>query len=263
MKKTLIALMALAGVASAESVSLETQIVKGKETYALFSDWQEIYNAWNTDTNPTKEGVQHDTSVIEAVGSTSGTALTFYVSVSDLLGGNQLIAGQKYELDTFSWVGSDSGYYTGGDRKVTITNLTSTSSVSVAMPGVSTKTVTVTTPSTTPLTFVAGDLLKITFTGVADDPETTETNEAANVYIQYIDAVNGNNILGSASALNASGTGLNYWHVNKNNNGNGLQTGWKNDAPIIQLTAHAIPEPATATLSLLALAGLCARRRRA
>ena len=254
--------MALAGVASAESVSLETQIVKGEETYALFSDWQTIYNDWNTDTNPTQDGVQHDKSVIEDTANKLASTLTFYVSVSDLLGGDQLIAGQKYELDTFSWVGSDNGWYTGGDRTVTITNLTSTSSVSVAMPGVTTKTTTVTTPSTTPLTFVAGDLLQITFTGVADDP-ATQTNEAANVSIQYIDAQNGNNILGSASALNASGTGLNYWHVDKNNNGNAWQKGWKNDSPIIQLTAHAIPEPATATLSLLALAGLCARRRRA
>ena len=263
MKKTLIALMALASVASAESVSLETQIVKGEETYALFSDWQDIYNAWNVDTNPSQNGTQYNTDVIETVNTyTTSASLSFYVSVSDLLGGDQLIAGQKYELDTFSWVGSDNGYYTGGDRTVTITNLTSTSSVSVAMPGVNTKTVTVTAPAATPLTFVAGDLLQITLTGVADDPATTETNETANVYIPYIDAVNGNHVLGSSSSLNSTGTDLNYWHVDGNNQGNAWHKGLKTNAPIVQLTAHAIPEPATATLSLLALAGLCARRRR-
>ena len=39
-------------------------------------------------------------------------------------------------------------------------------------------------------------------------------------------------------------------------------TSWKYNSPVIRLTAYAVPEPATATLSLLALCGLCARRRR-
>ena len=237
MKKTLIALMALAGVAMAESLSLETKVQTQNEAYAAFTNWSTI---------------KSDGAIVEKVFEKTGNqAITFYVAPSDLFGGDSLVAGQMYQLDTFSWVGNDNGYFTGGNRTITF-SVGDSAPVVVSMSGTSGATPSVTLGDDEVFTFAANDIIKVTIA----------PGEGENVCIKYFDVPAVNKVLGISTALKGDGT-LNYFHNGGDHNKNGIQTGLKYDTPIIKLTAHAVPEPATATLSLLALAGLCARRRRA
>ncbi len=239
MKKTLIALMALAGVAAAaDTITLGTQVVKGDGTAIdLYTDW---------------ETYKTDASVVEATGHKNAGTLTFYVKVSDLFGAGTLDAATSYTLKTFSYLGwDDDGELGQGDTlTVTLGNQSVTATISDShLTGSYDPQNTVTFAGT--LNFTTADILTVTLTG----------GENSNVGIKYFDSPSTNKVLGSASNLNTDGT-MNYWHDDSNNNANAWQTGWKTDAPIIQLTAKAVPEPTTATLSLLALAGLAARRRR-
>ena len=237
MKKTLIALMALAGVAMAETISLETKIQTADEAYAAFTDWSTI---------------KSDTTIVEMANEAQkSTAITLFVLPSDLFGGDSLTAGQKYQLDTFTWVGNDSGYFVGGNRTVSF-SIGDSKPVVVSVPEPLDSTPCITLGNDDVFTFTANDIIKITIT-----PGSGE-----NIAVKYIDVPSTNKVLGVSTALKADGS-LNYFHNGGNVYQNGIQNGLKYDAPIIQLTAHAVPEPATATLSLLVLAGLCARRRRA
>ena len=238
MKKTLIALMALASVAMAETISLETKIQTADEAYAAFTDWSDI---------------KSDATIVETVREAEkSAAITLFVLPSDLFGGDSLTAGQKYQLDTFTWVGNDNGYFVGGNRTVSF-SIGDSEPVVVSVPGTSDSTPCITLGNDDVFTFTANDIIKITIT-----PGSGE-----NIAVKYIDVPSPNKVLGISTALKADGS-LNYFHNGGDAYQNGIQHGLKYDAPIIQLTAHAVvPEPATATLSLLALAGLCARRRRA
>ncbi len=248
MKKTIIALMALAGVAAAaDTITLGTQIVKDYETdnetvIDLYTDW---------------ETYKGDTTVVESVNHKNATTLTFYVKVSDLFGAGALDSATSYTLKTFSYLGWDDDGELGQDETLTVTlgNQSVTATISDAHESGSYDPQNTVTFTGT-LNFTTADILKVTLTGGLD-----AEGDQTNVGIKYIDSPGTNKVLGSASNLNADGT-MNYWHEDKNNNANGWHTGLKTDAPIIQLTAKAVPEPTTATLSLLALAGLAARRRR-
>ena len=108
-------------------------------------------------------------------------------------------------------------------------------------------------------------------TGTQDKSTFKTTNSTANYIlnagdytIEYLGGTNGsaaaNLILGGA--IVASFTGGNH-NMNGINQGGDSLTLKTNDAYNVVATSYpGIPEPATATLSLLALAGLAARRRR-
>ena len=239
MKKTLIALVALAGVAAAaDTITLGTQVVKPDNTKIdLYTDW-ETYKA--------------DTSVVEAIGHKNANTLTFYVKVSDLFGADTLDAATSYTLKTFSYLGWDDDGELGQGDTLTVTLGTQSVTATITdvhVTGSYDPKNTVTFTDT--LNFTTADILTVTLTG----------GNSTLVGIKYIDSPTNNKVLGSASNLNTDGT-MNYWHEDRNNAANAWQGGWKTDAPVVQLTATFIPEPATATLSLLALAGLAARRRR-
>ena len=250
MKKTIIALMALAGVAMAADVSLSTQVQKANGTNI------DLYNSWET--------YKADTSVVEAIGHKNAVTLTFYVKVSDLYGADGLDTTASYILNSFSYLGWDDDGELGQGETLTVSlgtqSVTSTISDSHKTGSYDPQN-TVTFGANQVLTFTSADILTITLKGGKN-----ASGNDTNVGIKYVDTLGTNKLLGSASNLSDDGT-MNYWHEDKANGKNAWQTGWKTDAPIINLTATkvvtiAVPEPTTATLSLLALAGLAARRRR-
>ena len=246
MKKTLIALMALAGVVSAGTpITLETQLVTPDATYGLYSQWNTV---------STNTGLVEQTSTTWNVGDNK--TLTFYVKLDDLLGGDSLASTATYEFSSFSWLGQANGNCSGGGDTLTIAvgNQSITGSVQQSSNIFTTAIFADDAPNT--LTLSSSDILTITLTA---GTETDAHGEA--VELTFMDTPGANKLLGSASNLNADGT-MNYFHEDARNGDNGWQTGWKTDAPVVSMTMTVIPEPATATLSLLALAGLAARRRR-
>ena len=258
MKKTIIALMALAGAAVANSsITLETQLVTGDNVaYGLYSQW---------------DVVKSNTNIVEATKTTwnytsgknnnDNKTLTFYVKLNDLLGGNSLAPTATYEFSSFSWLGQNNGNCSGGGDILTISVGTQsiTGAVQQSTNIYTTAVFNGDEPNT--LTLSSSDILTITLTAGA---ETNAHGEA--VELTFVDTLGTNKLLGSASNLNSDGT-MNYWHEDKKNSDNGWDTSVKTDAPVVSMTvravaAPAVPEPTTATLSLLALAGLAARRRR-
>ena len=242
MKKTIIALLALSGVAmAADSITLESKLVSGDNTFAVYSQW---------------ETIQGNTAYIEAKATTYGsTPLTFYVKVADLFGADQLSDTDKYQITSFSFLGHQNGNCSDGGDILTVSLGEKSVSGTVTASQNRYTNVVFETPGEDTLSFTSSDILTLTL--------TPGSGGNGNVEIMYYDTPRGNQALGAASALNAAGTDLNYFHVDANNNGNGWQTNWKTDAPVVKMSVvAAVPEPTTATLSLLALAGLAARRRR-
>ncbi len=243
MKKTLIALMALAGVAVASSpITLESKLVSGENIYGVYSQWENIKN---------------DTTLIEGTETTYPETLTFYVKVSDLFGAENLSSTGKYQFTSFSFLGQANGNCSNGGDTLTITVGSQSVTGIVQQSSNAYTSVVFDTPNANSLFFTTSDILTLTLQAGFDGGK-----DNGRVEIMYYDTPRTNQALGAASALSSDGTDLNYFHKYSNNSGNGFQTGWKTDAPVVSMTVTYIPEPATATLSLLALAGLAARRRR-
>ena len=247
--------MALAGVAAAETaITLETQIItEDGDIYGLYSQW---------------ESVKGNTSIVEGKkttwdrNNTSNKVLTFYVKLGDLLGGDTLASTGEYAITSFSWLGQDNGNCSGGGDTLTISVGDQSITGSVQASNNIYTTANFEDDGTNILTLSSTDILTITLTA-----GTGENAQGEAVELAFIDTIGTNKLLGSSSNLNSDGT-MNYWHVDANNGDNAWDTTVKTDAPVISMTMTAIstappiPEPTTATLSLLALAGLAARRRR-
>ena len=249
MKKTIIALLATAALSMAsESFTLETQLVTNTgDTYGLYSQW---------------DSVKGNTGIVEGKKTTwnknnSGNkVLTFYVQLSDLLGSDVLDSTGEYAITSFSWLGQDNGNCSGGGDTLTISVGDQSISGSVQASNNIYTTALFKEDGSNTLTLSSTDILTITLTA-----GTGQNAHGESVELTFIDTPGTNKLLGTASNLNSDGT-MNYWHVDKANGDNAWDTTVKTDAPVISMTMKAIPEPATATLSLLALCGLAARRHR-
>ena len=241
MKKTLIALMALAGVASAVDYTGASKITldSGKGN-AETSAYEALIKG---------ETVASSTGVLKYTSTTDSIkAITFYINVNDLVGGEALKDGWTYYLDSFSFVKEENnGHYTGGNRTLTLSNGSESvifSEASSTSKYVTTNFESQVTESKSLLSFKKGDMLTITLTAGAGEQ----------IDVRYYD------VYSPGVSFTMHNGQVNDGDNHKINPGN---TNWKYNSPVIRLTAYAVPEPATATLSLLALAGLCARRRRA
>ena len=231
MKKTLIALMTLAGVASAGSLTLDSKYMAEGVDSSYFSGFT-------------------STSGVERKNLTAPT-ITFYVEISDLLGSSAMLDNSIYDLTSLSWYAYSDGSYVGGSRQVTLSNGTQTLTLahSSAATG-SDKILTVNHD----LGFIVTKETKLTIT-----LSSTSSNENVSMGV-------GDRSTDAAKAATVTGATFGYVNgepvYNKVTGVEGytpIQSSWAyNDIPL-QLTL--IPEPATATLSLLALAGLAARRR--
>ena len=200
MKKTIIALMALAGVASAATVWEDTTLPKGGDLYAGAFDFQFVITEDNV--------VSGDYDVLLAYYQTNGS---------------------NYNVNAFEL--SSAGVLTlnrGGSVSLTDDVLTSESTMG------STDYSKFVDAEGTDYVLSTPGLYKVDYLG------GTNGSAAANLYLDGVKV--------------AGFTGGNH-------NMNGTQNGGANLTFKVN-SAYVVPEPTTATLSLLALAGLAARRRR-
>jgi MYXO-CTERM domain-containing protein len=240
MKKTLIALMALAGVACAAPLTLDTKLTDANEAASSF---------YEVMTNTTHVGYK-----VELAGTQAGGSLTFYIDVAELFGADALVEGYTYQLTSISWLPNSKNDYTGGSRSISISN--GTDSVQASYPTSATDGVySVTFDSS--LSISSASQLTVTLSSTAS---------AEGVGFSTVDRTD-------AAAKGCSVTGATWGYVDGSPVYDRLvefegedgfhrpHMGTAYNDIAIRLTV--VPEPATATLSLLALAGLCARRRRA
>ncbi len=200
MKKTIIALMALAGVASATTVWEDTTLPKGGNLYAGAFDFQFVITEDST--------VSGDYDIL----------LAYYQ-----------VNGNSFNVNAFEL--SNAGVLTlnrGGSVSLTDGVLTSES------------------------TMDSSDRSK--FVDAEGDDYVLSTPGLYSV--DYLGGENGS----AAANLYLDGVKV-AGFTGGNHNMNGVQQGGE-DLTFKVNSAYVVPEPTTATLSLLALAGLAARRRR-
>ena len=237
MKKTLIALVALSGVAMAETQvwDLSTSVTSGDYLYdattGLFTDNSEIDGTVLNDANGSNQiqtNISFTLNLTEAMNVTAD-ALLLNMDMGGDIGLSLTADGLKGAWQGSSWgdavsyntLLADSGVFTdkNGDKCITLT-FVETYGSGVQVWSNTTK--------------------HIDYSGLKSSGNTSLASVYANgnyiEALQFAPGWQGDDIVNTNAAFNA--------------------------AVVEQLGAPVIPEPTTATLSLLALAGLAARRRR-
>ncbi len=231
MKKTLIALMALTGAAITEAATLSSYYTDDNETKQVTLD--EVLGNSEANASALADSLTADTIVAK-------TNVTFTLDTSTMLFDGAKL-GDTVTLNSLVLAsGAANTYYvneaTNNQRYATITlsGVTYTSDKQVAAITSGTYgTLTYTFTGDNAFTFTVGDSLAI------------ELNSEEGVYHSQFGVFQGQTGSGDITCQKydtAPGTGS-----------------WQ---PAVKLNVAAVPEPTTATLSLLALAGLAARRRR-
>lgn len=241
MKKTIIALMALAGVACADTInpltegtwttgsrlSRPTWVLADGSLTLTNSNWSQAYAIYDLDTNLT--GAWKFTSDIYRYNSSAGFTITL-VGLDKALA----IGTKDYGSGTAYW-GTTTNVtakgYSFQDALGDISGTQVTTSTEAA-EGVFNYNQTAKIAASTALDADSNVILTLSIDGTAvATPYTTTINMGKNFTLDKISV----------------------WGDGANNASNWSVTG---------MTISSIPEPTTATLSLLALAGLAARRRR-
>lgn len=216
MKKTIVTLLALAGIAAADTVT---------------------YNSYTGSYATTGDFVGKTANEIKALGATAadnlafGNDMTVTLNVAEMMPSAVLESDTEMTLTTFSYVSRNNN-----------ANISNDSTVSITLNGVT---------YTSGAAVYTGDgatygLISYTFT----DGPTFTAADSLTFNIDYIDSTDAVNKLGFGAFQGLAGS-TNIYNV------------WQGAFQVTGTTATAsIPEPTTATLSLLALAGLAARRRR-
>lgn len=252
MKKTIITLLALAGVAAAAEFSSNSYIQPcGTATwtigetdqakkdlfsicqYQTLADVQSEYTAYRNTTDTTGYAAIHSASSVSKTNLNSRT-----ITLSSLY--NETALEEQVALVSYSFIaGTDSTAVTTG---IKVQIIDSSNTVLGTSNAVSYSYDTNTANSFGVGTFTFSTAITLT---------STE---------QYTFK------LVDATTLNDYTDNLYYTQFRTNtSSGNGAKIdgyGYNGDYPLISVKTQTIPEPTTATLSLLALAGLAARRRR-
>ena len=223
--------MALAGVAAAADLTLTTGI-----TYD-----DVLYNGYN---NPNVDGLVYTHS--DWPGTIVGAPLTFSIELNSLFGSDEINDTDVIDLLNMTIKVHSSGWAMDGNRVVSLAVVgNNTYSYSQAIVGNA--------------EFVVRNggeltLSNINFEGLTKNDTLTFTISGGSDHTVALASISA----GSWSGVTTFDT--TDW-ASKNNNYDDVGT---NAAPLVSLsvTTASVPEPTTATLSLLALAGLAARRRR-
>lgn len=232
MKKTIIALLALAGVAAAADLSLTTGISYTKNKVTTLVDGF---------TNPENEDIGYSTALWP--GSRNMSELTFDITLSDLYGADAINVSDIVSLTSVQIKVNASGWCMDEGRTITLSTGNLTYSTLINKAGVySTGSDTITLKPTG-----WDNLSKDTVLTVSILPAEGLTTTNLSVASADIYGKNGATVAWSGVS-----------NIDMSDN-------WGNEAPLVKvnIATAPIPEPTTATLSLLALAGLAARRRRA
>ncbi len=260
MKKTIIALMALAGVAAADTVTTRVSFTEGENTYLAGSSYGDLTLSSNMETGSSENGVITFTPSVEILGNgtTSGSwygvknnTVSLWIETSSLSNdvllfgyysrsaGNSI--GYYWDADT-STITFGRGTWNSSERSFTFSK--SGSGHQESSQSLSTY-------------FSAQDELT-NFTISVERTDDYYANGTATIW------VNGKNA-GSTKAFYSDINGGNptSYFVGGATYGTIAVTNENlTTAQQIANFAAPVPEPTTATLSLLALAGLAARRRR-
>lgn len=244
MKKTIIALLALGSVAMAESVdsTLTTGIkviYQGEETFvsALNED------ATNFVGGSALNAIHVGSSFANWSGSRNVASLQFEVTVAELYGAELLQVADSITLNSFSYLGNADGWCEDEGRTITVATGTQSKTVLLDAAGVR-----------------EGAWLTVSDL----DFELTKDSVLTITLSPSSSMVTDNMSLATADIYGKSGATVTWSGVTteKDDPSLGMNSNWSYEAPLVKLSVTTTPEPATATLSLLALAGLCARRRR-
>ena len=232
MKKTLIALMALAGMAAAADLTLTTGITYNGE----------LYNGY---TNPNVEGLDYTHS--DWPGSITGAPLTFSIDLNSLFGSSEIGNEDTITLNTLTVKVHPGGWA-----------MDSTRFVSLSVVGNDAYTYSQAIVNNAEYVVRNGGeltLSNLNLEGLTKNDTLTFTIDGGSDHTVA---------LAGSTAGTWSGVGTFDTSNWDNRGGGGYTNAGTNAAPLVSLnvTTAPIPEPTTATLSLLALAGLAARRRR-
>ena len=219
MKKTIITLLALAGVAAAESLTLTTGI---KYDGVLYDGY----------TNPGIEGLDYTYTDWHSADLQNDAVFT--ITIGELYNADS-ITSSTFTLDSVTMKVQPKGWGMGGQREVILTLGEKTVTKGYNHDANSAGYFTIDSIGWTDLTKDS----VLTFTlkkGIGRDEWASFEN--TNIPL--------------ASTTNGTWSGVSLLSIGNVTNG----------APLVSLGITTVPEPTTATLSLLALAGLAARRRR-
>lgn len=240
MKHFLILILALGSLlAAAEPASKKSRSGAEKTTW-----WDEVTALFDTQeiTLDTKlitadktvsslytkqEGVANQQQLISRPSMES--SVTFYVDVDKMLGGKKLKKGQKYRLDSLSWLGNPHGDFTGGDRKVIISN----GKEALILPLPQTEKAKVTLhqqEDKTNFTFKRDDILEVTI--------IWRSEQNGSCAIRYFDA--------PAAPAVIRGTAMNLTPEGELPEGTGVDNKymkrWRFNCPAVRIRATAAPE---------------------
>ena len=221
-----------------DSVTLDIKYTNGTAVGSAFDDYETNVEAKSITSS------YINNNLFGAVGS----SLTFYIKASDMYSSSDVTAITQYKLNTLSFAVNLDGYYYDGQRQMTVLNTVTNTSCTADYPGTIDSTTHITTLTFGEgIRFSATDILKVTLSSKAS---------AEDVGFMMADR-KGNTLLTGAASELVDGA-MNYEDYSQHV----YDTSKYQNVPIVRLTATALPEPTTATLSLLALVGLAARRRR-
>ena len=231
--------MALAGVAAGDAITLDTTARKDNKDSSFF-------DIVSKDRSSSNGYVREDEDIQKS-------DFTFYIKVSDLFTGDITLGEHSYTLTSLTYLGKNGEGYAGGSRSMTVSNGSSSVSASITSSAGQ-----YTATFSDSLTFTADSILTVTLDSTVESEEFSVT-----VWDYNYGPVA---MKGAGWSLDDAGN-----PVYKLAEGRPY-TSWAYNEVALRLTATvtptdvpsspSIPEPATATLSLLALCGLASRRRR-
>ena len=243
MKKTLIALMAMAGIAVGADLTLTTGIAYTKNGETTIVDGY---------TNPNNADIGYASTYWASdngggSGSVNRASLDFTITVKDLYGASAIGGDDTISLTSVDIAVTGSGWCQDEGRTITLS--TGSYSYTAELQNVFSGPKNGNGNSEGHLTLTLTDwiITKDAVLSVSIKPAAGKATD--NLSVAVVDVWGKNGATATISGVSQVD----------------MTPAWGKEAPLVKLsvsTTPAVPEPATATLSLLALAGLCARRRR-